>query len=133
MQRNLPLHLNVLKLKKAGGGKACGETQLDQGLNRLISHYHIDFFDLFGAPFLSVFLPLSGSQIHLERCELLLSVGNCGIFWLRAFKSPVIADQPRARYSPETAVVAMVTPTCWPSRWHKIMHAGGGKGGRQSG
>lgn len=59
-------------------------------------------------------MPLSGSEILLECCELLFSVGNCEIFRLRAFKSPVIADQPRARYSPKTEIVAMETPTVGP-------------------
>lgn len=39
------------------------------------------------------------------------SAGDCKIFWLRAYKSPVIADHPRARYSPDTEIVAMATLT----------------------
>lgn len=74
------------------------------------------FLYLFAALFFSIHLPLSGSGIHLECCELFLSVGNCGIFVLRAFKSPVIADQPRPRYSPETEMVAMVMPTVTAAR-----------------
>lgn len=39
---------------------------------------------------------------HPKCRELLFSVGNREIFWLRACKSPVIADHPGARYSPDT-------------------------------
>ena len=57
--------------------------------------------------------------------ELLFSVGNGEILWLRAFKKqrPVIADQPLAQYPPEMETVAMVTPTVGQNR---IMHAGWG-------
>lgn len=39
---------------------------------------------------------------HPDCRELLFSAGNREIFWLRAYKSPVIADHPGARYSPDT-------------------------------
>lgn len=122
-------HLTSALIHKSNRKKALGEgranassekqagQRLKQPYLRLSNQVCLFFFGaLFAAPFLSIYLPLPDSKPHLECCELSLSVGNCGIFVLRAFKSPLIADQPRPRYSPETETVAMVMPAVTPAR-----------------
>lgn len=91
--------------------KAYYRKQLDKELKTAICFYPWIFIYLFylsHVTFLSVFMLLPGIRSAVNSSS---SAGDRKIFWLRAYKSPMIAAHPRARYSPDTEIVAMATLT----------------------
>lgn len=94
--------------------KAYYRKQLDKALKTatVSSFIHgflfIYLFSLSRVTFLSVFIMLPGIRSGVNSSS---SAGDRKIFWLRAYKSPMIAAHPRARYSPDTEIVAMATLT----------------------
>lgn len=109
-QRNLPLHPNIVE-EGEGGGSSRWEATGPRAKQTYLLLSHRFFWSLRRSPS-SLFSCLSAAQRFIRSAvnssSQRATLGSSG--W-ELLKSPVIADQGKARYSPETVVVAVATPT----------------------